>query len=81
VSRDEERAVLSELLSRLDLSEVPVEMLAVAVREAREQQSELREFIGKAAAAMNRNGKTFAEIEKLTGISHSSLYLWAKDHM
>ncbi len=81
MTRDERRTLLSELLPRLDLSEVSVEHLAEAVREAREQQSDLRAFIGKAAAAMNHAGKTFAEISQITGLPHSSLHHWAKPYL
>jgi ABC-type amino acid transport substrate-binding protein len=81
VTRDERRALLSQLLPRVDLSEVPVDELAEAMREARQQQNDLREFIGKAAAAMNRSGKTFAEISKLTGLPNSSLHHWAKPYL
>lgn len=73
--------MLSELLSRLDLSEVPVDTLAAAIKEARNQQGDLRDFIGKAAAALNRDGLTFSRIAELTGIPHSSLHLWAKPHL
>lgn len=72
--------MLAELLARLDLSEVPVTDLATAVRMAREQQDDLQRFIGRAAAAMNRAGKTFAEISRMTGIPHSSLHYWARKH-
>lgn len=83
MDRDERRNVLSELRLRTDLTEVPVEHLAEAIREAREQREGLQEFVGKAIAAMHNRegGLKFAEIAALTGLPHSSLHYWAKKYM
>lgn len=81
MNRDERRAVLAELRLRLDLSEVPVETLAAAVREAKTEEAALREFVGKAVAAMHHAGLTFAEIAKLTELPHSSLHFWARPYL
>lgn len=73
--------MLSELRLRTDLSEVPVEQLAEAVREARDQREGLQEFVGKAIAAMHHGGLKFTEIAELTGLPHSNLHYWAKRYL
>lgn len=81
VSRDERRAVLADLLRRLDLSEVPVAQLAEAIREAREQREGLQEFVGKAVAAMHHTGLTYMQIAEMTELPASNLHLWATPYL
>lgn len=83
MARDERRKVLSELRLRTDLTEVPVDQLAAAIQEAREQRDGLQEFVGKAIAAMHNRegGLKFTEIAELTGLPHSTLHYWAKPYL
>lgn len=73
VEPDEEQALLHQLLSRHDLTEVPVEQLTEALRGARAHQTQLREFIGRTAAALNSDGMSYAAMSRLTGIPTSTL--------
>lgn len=70
--------MLSELLLRLDLSEVPVDKLATAVKAATTERETLREFIGKATAAMRQQQLTYAAISEQTGIPTSTLQHWER---
>jgi len=70
--------LLSALLLRLDLSEVPVSDLATAVKAAKDQRESLRAFIGRSAATMSRRGVAYSKMSQQTGIPPSTLQHWAK---
>jgi uncharacterized alpha-E superfamily protein len=77
-----EEQALTELLSRPDFVEVPVQQLISAAKQARRKRSELHEFTGRLIATLNRDhGMTFAEIGKLLEMPHSTAHHMAKKYM
>lgn len=72
---------LAELRLRGDLSGVPAEKLVTAARLARQSRADLREFAGKAAAQLNRDGMTWEQIGQAIGMPTMTIYNWAKPYM
>ncbi|MBV9314681.1 MAG: hypothetical protein JO100_13340 [Pseudonocardia sp.] len=82
MTRDEgAEAALAALRLRGDLSGVPQQTLISAARLARQSRDDLREFLGKAGAQLNRDGMTWEQIGREFGMATTTLYNWARPYM
>lgn len=82
MTRDKQaRTALAELLLRGDLAGVSVEKLVMAGRFAREHRDELREFTGKVAAQLHRDGMIWDKISQELGVPVGTIYRWAQPHL
>lgn len=60
---------------------VSVDALIEATKAAQASREELQELTGRALARLNREGLTFEEIERRTGIKGSTAHRWAKPYL
>jgi hypothetical protein len=81
-SREESKALvgLSRLLAR-DLSQLSTEELVEAIQQAEVVKVAAPEWSGRLLAALHRSGKSWPQIERLTGMSRQTAWRRAEPYM